>query len=184
MKSEIYFDFENGNFYESSKEKIVFSEKKYKDLKSIFLNPEDERLDAERVLYEVACHLTEEKEGDLSFGVTKIYPGTVNNEFFMTKGHYHEKMSRTEYYWGIKGRGLLLLLNKNGECRAELVEKNSLNYIPRDTAHRLVNISDEEFLVGACWNTDAGHDYDTIQKYGFPMRVFKIENGYEIIEKK
>ena len=102
----------------------------------------------------------------------------------MTKGHYHKKLTHTEYYWGIKGTGLLVLLNTNGECSVELVEKDSLHYIPKDTAHRLINISDEEFVAGACWPADAGHNYGEIQEKGFPVRVFKDGNGYKIVEDK
>ena len=148
-KSNLYFDFENGNFKSSVSEKLFITEKKFQELKSIFSDPHDEKIKDEKVLYEVTAFINEENVGELNFGATKIFPGTVNEEFFMTKGHYHKKLTHTEYYWGIKGRGLLVLLNINGECSIELVEKDSLHYIPKDTAHRLVNISDEEVFISS-----------------------------------
>jgi hypothetical protein len=32
----------------------------------------------------------------------------------------------------------------------------------------------------ACWPADAGHDYDTIQQQGFPVRVFE-QGGEPVI---
>ena len=180
VKSNLYFNFENGEFLDTSEQKLVVSKKKFKELKSVFLKPEDKSTDDETVMYEVTGYITDEKAGELNFGVTKIFPGTVNGEFYMTKGHYHEKMSHTEYYWGIKGTGLLVLKNTDGECSVIKVEKNSLHYIPENTAHRLVNTSDEPLVVGACWPSDAGHNYGEIQEKGFPVRVFRSNNGYSI----
>ena len=183
-KSNLYFDFKNGNFMDSVSDKLFITEKKFQELKSVFLDSKDENITDEKILYEVTAFINEEKAGELNFGATKIFPGTVNGEFFMTKGHYHKKLTHTEYYWGIKGTGLLVLLNTNGECSVELVEKDSLHYIPKDTAHRLINISDEEFVAGACWPADAGHNYGEIQEKGFPVRVFKDGNGNKIVEDK
>ena len=180
IKSNLYFNFENGEFSDTDKQNLIISKKKFKDLKSVFLKPEDESIDDEKIMYEVTGYINEGKAGELNFGVTKIFPGEVNGEFNMTKGHYHEKMSHTEYYWGIKGRGLLILKNIDGECSVITVEKNSLHYIPENTAHRLVNISDEPLVVGACWPSDAGHNYGEIQEKGFPVRIFRSNDGYSI----
>ena len=184
IRSNLYFDFEKGEFINSESSKIVKAQKIFLDIKSIFLNPNDEKITDDTVLYEVNAFINEANIGELNFGVTKIHSGTINGEFFMTKGHYHEKLTHTEYYWGINGKGLLLLLNKNGECSIELVEKNSLHYIPKDTAHRLVNTSEEELVVGACWPSDAGHDYEEIQEKGFPIRIIQDGTEYKIEKNK
>ena len=57
----------------------------------------------------------------------------------------------------------------------EKVMPNSLHYIPGDVAHRLINTSDEILTVLACWNSDAGHDYASIEEEGFSVRYFKID---------
>ena len=39
--------------------------------------------------YELGCP---EREGDLAFGTTILYPGKIGDEYFMTKGHFHTKL--------------------------------------------------------------------------------------------
>jgi hypothetical protein len=36
----------------------------------------------------------------------------------MTKGHFHAIENRAEYYWGIEGEGILLLMDKKRNTRA------------------------------------------------------------------
>lgn len=90
----------------------------------------------------------------------------------MTRGHFHEKREAAEYYWGISGNGLLLLMDEDRSHRVEAVSPGSLHYIPGWTAHRVVNTGDEPLRFGACWPADAGHDYDTIARDGFSARIF------------
>lgn len=136
-----------------------------------------------KVIYEVTSHMqvTEGKSGGLFFGVSKIHPGTVGNEYFMTKGHFHEKRDTGEYYFGISGSGLLLLMDEAGECSAQRVVKNSLHYIPGNIAHRLVNTGGDMLVVGACWPADAGHDYDSMLERGFPVRVCRVSGEAALI---
>ena len=51
----------------------------------------------------------------------------------------------------------------------------SLHYIPGNVGHRLINVSDSILSVGACWPSDAGHDYRSIVERGFPVRVKKAD---------
>ncbi len=120
--------------------------------------------------------------GGLFFGVTHLMPGQVGREFFMTKGHFHEKRDRSEFYWGIAGHGLLVMMNTSGESWTEEVGPGSLHYVPADTAHRLVNTGDSVLDVGACWPADAGHDYGSITETGFSIRVMAGESGAEIVQ--
>jgi len=39
-----------------------------------------------------------EKPGDLAYGTTILYPGKVDNEYFMTKGHFHSKIDTAFFY--------------------------------------------------------------------------------------
>ena len=59
-KSNLYFDFENGNFKSSVSEKLFITEKKFQELKSIFSDPHDEKIKDEKVLYEVTAFINEE----------------------------------------------------------------------------------------------------------------------------
>lgn len=114
------------------------------------------------------------KAGDLYWGLTIMEPIYINGECNMTRGHFHQDKNCAEFYFGIEGIGLLLLMDDKGDVHAEKVFKGSLHHIDGNMAHRLVNIGDEQFKVGACWPTTAGHDYESIEKCDFPYRVMKI----------
>src|SRR5262249_51176858 len=47
--------------------------------------------------------------GQLRFGTTILYPGKVGNEYYMTKGHYHALGDRAEVYYGLMGKGCVLM---------------------------------------------------------------------------
>lgn len=132
----------------------------------------------DQIAYEVDawCPVTEGTEGGLFFGLTHLYPGTVGDEYFMTHGHFHEMENRAEYYWGIEGEGMLVLMDKEGNTRGETMFPGSLHYIPGFTAHRVANIGNGILRFGACWPSDAGHNYETINTEGFSKRVKKIDN--------
>lgn len=59
---------------------------------------------------------------------------------------------------------------------AERMFPGSLHYIPGKVAHRVANIGYQKLVFSACWPSDAGHDYDTIAKDGFALRLLDI-NG-------
>jgi len=147
------------------------------DLKGFFADEEARlKMSPDTVVYEVEMHdACGNVEGGLFFGISRVYPGKVGSEYFMTKGHFHAVRNRGEYYWGIQGEGLLVLMDADRNFRTETVVPGSLHYIPGHIAHRLVNTGDTVLVVGACWPSDAGHDYDTIARDGFSCRV--VENG-------
>ncbi len=179
--SDTYFNFNQGIF-EKRGEKYLKVKKTLKDLNDFFLTKKNVNLD--EIIYKVEGVIHEEKEGQLNFGVTTVYSGTINEEFYMTKGHYHKNLFNAEYYWGIKGKGLLLMCDKSGNYSLEKVEKNSLHYILGEKAHRLINISSENLVVGACWASNSGHNYQEIIRKGFPVRIFKNKDTFEIIKVK
>ncbi len=141
------------------------------------------QIDPGSVVYSVDSYMpvAPGTEGGLFFGITHLMPGQVGREFFMTKGHFHEKRDRAEFYWGIAGSGLLVFMSAAGKAWTEEVRPGSLHYVPGDTAHRLVNTGDAVLDVGACWPADAGHDYGSITESGFSIRVMAGESGPEIV---
>mgnify|MGYP000116902279 FL=1 len=50
--------------------------------------------------YELGCP---ERAGDLAFGTTMIHPGKIGNEYYMTKGHFHQIVDTAEVYYTLKG---------------------------------------------------------------------------------
>lgn len=135
-------------------------------------------LAGDQVVYEVDawCPVPNGTEGGLFFGLTHLYPGIVGDEYFMTHGHFHEMANRAEYYWGIEGEGMLILMDKDGNTRGEAMFPGSLHYIPGFTAHRVANTGNRILRFGACWPSDAGHNYGTIKTEGFSKRVKKVDN--------
>ncbi|WP_148883701.1 glucose-6-phosphate isomerase [Thermococcus aciditolerans] len=148
------------------------------DLKGYFVDEKayEELLKENPVVYEVYAIEQEEKDGDLNFATTVLYPGKVGREFFFTKGHYHSKADRAEIYYGIKGKGGMLLQTPEG--RAEWIEMGpgTVVYVPPYWAHRTVNTGDEPFIFLAIYPADAGHDYGSIAEKGFSKLVVE-ENG-------
>lgn len=165
-------------------ENVRESIKKLRDLRGIF---EDENtrdlMDEDTVVYKVQVHASVESgvEGGLLFGTTYLMPGKVGNEYFLTQGHFHKIGNRAEYYWGIEGDGVLVLMNRNRVCKTEKVQKGSLHYIPANTAHRVVNTGNTILSFGACWPSDAGYDYEEIKQNGFSVRVVEIDGAPAVV---
>jgi glucose-6-phosphate isomerase, archaeal len=149
------------------------------DLKGLFADQKSfEEKDQKQIAYEVESYfpVAEGTEGGLFFGITRLLPGTIGNEYMMTKGHSHVIENRAEFYWGIEGEGMLLFMDKDRNMRAEKMYPGRLHYISGFTAHRVANTGTSVLSFGACWPSDAGHNYELIAKNGFSKRLMKI-NG-------
>lgn len=154
---------------------VIESTKAIGQLQNIFLDEEARlAMDQSQQVYRVQAHLPvpEGTTAGLFFGTTWIQPGTVGDEYFVTHGHFHQLIDRGEYYWGLKGHGVLILMDEQRNGRAEYMSPGSLHYIPANTAHRVANIGNDELVFGACWPSDAGHNYDEIRNHGFSKRLF------------
>jgi glucose-6-phosphate isomerase len=141
-------------------------------------------MDLSQKAYEVTIYqpVPEGTEGGLFYGYTTIYPGKVGAEYFMTKGHFHAIMDRSEFYWGIRGEGILLYMDEHRRSWAEIMKPGSLHYIPGRVAHRTINTGNEPLFFGACWPSDAGHDYGTILEKGFSARVKSVDGMPKVVE--
>jgi hypothetical protein len=84
----------------------------------------------ERIVYEVSEFRPTEQSGDLIFGVTRMAPGKVGDEYFMTRGHIHRQADRPEIYYGQKGHGLMLMESPEGEVRILSVDAQTVCYVP------------------------------------------------------
>ena len=181
QSAEVFFDGMTGKL---AGHQVSTTVRKLKDITTIFEDQEAVKtMDLEQVAYRVEMHEPAAgAKGGLLFGTSYLYPGKVGDEYFMTKGHFHEILNRAEYYWGIKGSGILLLMDLLGKCWAQKVEPGTLHYIPGDVAHRLVNVGDEILTIGACWPADSGHDYTSIEKAGFTYRVKAVNGKPELVK--
>ncbi len=124
---------------------------------------------------QVFAPAAEGTEGGLYWGNTTLQPGKIGDEYYMTKGHFHQIRNRAEYYATFQGEGALLLMGDDRVTRCETMRPGSLHYIPGETAHRVANTGAVPLVFGACWPTDAGHDYETIERDGFSARLLDRE---------
>jgi len=164
--------------FELSGAPVSFQRRNLSEISDIFLNQEAVKLlKPETPVYTVQAWLpvAEWTTGGLFFGTSSVMPGKIGNEYFMTKGHFHELSDRSEFYWGVQGKGVLILMDRLRNTWGEEVYPGSLHYIGGEIAHRLANTGDENLVVGACWPSDAGHDYEEIATHGFSARLVEID---------
>ena len=160
-------------------EGLVIGERTLGDLEGIFADKDAfRRMDKNTLVYRVASIEPDPQgtPGGLYMGITYLSPGKVGNEYFMTKGHFHLNKASTEFYWGVKGEGMLILMDGDRNVWAEKMVPGSLHYIPANVAHRVSNTGAETLVFAASWPSDAGHDYATIAQGGFAKRLLDI-NG-------
>jgi len=129
---------------------------------------------ADPIVYEVVEY---KKEGsDIFFGTTTMQPGIVGNEFYMTRGHFHERRDMAEVYYTQQGSGMLLLESRIGETAVVEMRPGICAFIPPDWAHRSINIGNDRLVFVWVCNVAAGHDYADILKKGMRKRVL-IRDG-------
>jgi glucose-6-phosphate isomerase, archaeal len=164
---------------------VISQHRKLNDLTGIF---RDEKvfsaMDLEQTAYTVQAWLPvkEGTPGGLFFGRTSLMPGKVGDEYFMTKGHFHMQSDRAEFYWGVQGNGMLILMDRDRRTWAEELFPGSLHYIPAHVAHRVANTGNSTLVFGACWPSDAGHDYEEIARNGFSARLVERNGKPELVE--
>ena len=130
----------------------------------------------DRLVYEFYELTMPETEGDLLFGTSIVYPGKVNSEYFMTKGHFHTILDTAEVYYCLKGNGYLLMENPEGDWSAEEMTPGSCVYVPGRYAHRSINTGSDPLVMFFVFRADAGHDYGTIETKGFRKLIIE-KNG-------
>ena len=94
------------------------------------------------VHYEVFEKTIPEQYGQLLLCVSKLHPGRVGEECFMTKGHYHTVSGTAEVYLCIRGQGCMMMKTAAGQCVAEPMRRNRMVYVPPHWAHRSINTAD------------------------------------------
>lgn len=135
---------------------------------------------ADPLHYEVFEVPVPEEYGQLMFCISKLQPGVVGEEFFMTKGHYHTVPQTAEIYYCLRGEGYMMMKTPDGECRAEKMERGRMVYVPPYWAHRSVNTGTEPLISFCVYPGDAGHNYGDIETEGFPKRIYKQGNDVVI----
>ena len=179
----IPFDLTTGKIPEDIKKPL---QRRISNLSGIFAD--QQALDMEvkkddRLVYEFYDLGMPEKEGDLAFGTSIVYPGLVGDEYFMTKGHFHTILDTAEVYYCLSGYGLMMMESPEGEVEYQELHPGEAVYVPGRYAHRSVNLSlDEKLVTFFVFRADAGHDYGSIEEKGFRKLVLHGKDGYKIAD--
>ena len=120
------------------------------------------RLD-DPLVYAVEDFRPGDHAGDLIYGVTRMIPGRIGDEFFLTRGHIHARADRPEIYYGQQGKGLMQLESPAGETRIVEIGPQTICYVPPFWIHRSINISDEDLVMVFAYPSDSGQDYGIIE---------------------
>lgn len=154
--------------------------KTFRDLDGLYEDSEAfsaivaERGDA--TAYEVTDYKPSANAGDIIIGVTRMEPGKVGREYYMTRGHIHARPNRPEMYYGESGLGVMLLESPAGEIRTIEIGPRSMCYVPPFWIHRSVNVGSEPLVMTFAYPADSGQDYDIIAKAG-GMRSRIVDDG-------
>jgi glucose-6-phosphate isomerase len=118
------------------------------------------------------------KAGDMIFGVTRMLPGRIGGEFYLTRGHIHAKADRPEIYHGQAGTGLMLMESPEGETRVVKIGPNAVCYVPPFWIHRSINVGTDDLVMAFSYPADAGQDYGIIARSnGMRKRVVDDAKG-------
>lgn len=159
---------------------------KLSDVSSIFIDEKkvmEIQKSSNPIIYTVGEIKVPKKEGHLSFGISKIYPGKIGNEFYMTKGHYHKNKDGSEIYICIEGKGYLLMQSKNKQVVNFYMDKGSVVYVPPGWAHRTVNCGKEFFTCLYFMPANIRHDYESTRKNDFEMSLVELDKKISLIKK-
>lgn len=142
------------------------------------------RLAEEDVLvYEFFDMGVPQSPGEVAYGTSITYPGKVGDEYFMTKGHFHSVLDTAEIYYCLRGRGLMMMENPEGDVQWEEFTPGKGVYVPGRYAHRSINTSsDEPLITFFAFPGHAGHDYGTIESKGFRKIVVERDGAPEVVD--
>lgn len=153
------------------------------DMKGMFYDSKavEEILEKEDpIIYSFSEKILPEENGHLQLATTRILPGKIGNEYYMTKGHYHRRVDTSEVYLGLEGEGCLLVQTEKGEFESIHIRPGIIAYIPPYWGHRMVNTGSTPFVFFAVYPGDAGHNYGDIEKTGF-IKILVEREGKPVL---
>jgi len=128
------------------------------------------------LVYEVYENINMSKmPGELYHGSSIVHSGKVGQEYFMTKGHFHQVLDTAEVYYCVHGHGFMMMETPGGEWATEELKPGVVLYVPPRWAHRSINVGKNDLITFFIYPGDAGHDYGTIEVKGF--RKLLVDRG-------
>lgn len=112
-----------------------------------------------------------------------VYPGKVGEEYYMTKGHYHDPADTCEVYYCLSGHGYMMLENEQGDWSCLELTSGRACYVPKYYAHRSICVGKDEPLVTFfTFRADAGHNYGAIETKGYRKLLVERDGKPTIID--
>lgn len=176
LQSPVFTDLRTGHLQDDTR--VARTTRSIGQLEGIFQDESARsQMDQNRVVYSVDYWRPVEAgtEGGLFWGNSTILPGTVGQEFFMTRGHFHSVRDRAEFYITVAGSGMLVLMDADRHAEVQEMKAGSTHYVPGRIAHRVVNVGDSPLTMLACWPSDAGHDYAMPDGIRFSLRILRVD---------
>lgn len=136
------------------------------------------------LVYSVASFEAGDGEGDLHYGLGVIMPGKIGEEYWLTKGHLHAWRPAAEFYFGLRGEGVMLLEDEaSGTSRLLPLGRDRVVYVPGHTAHRTMNTGGEPLVYVGVYPARAGHDYGAIAERNFRGVVIERDRRPVLIDR-
>jgi glucose-6-phosphate isomerase len=133
------------------------------------------------LVYTLASVELGNSDGDLHYGLARIMPGRVGDEYYLTKGHFHAWRNAAEFYLGLSGEGMMLLEEEfSGESQSVPLRPYQTVYVPGRTAHRTINVGSVPLTYLGVYPAKAGHDYGTIAQRNF-RKVLVERDGKPVL---
>jgi glucose-6-phosphate isomerase len=91
-----------------------------------------QQIDSATVVYAVEYWkpIVDGTEGGLYWRNSTVFPGIVGDEYFMTRGHFHGRRNRAEYYATASGAGLLVLMDEQRRSAVHEMSPGTTHYTP------------------------------------------------------
>lgn len=161
-------------------------ERRYSDMKNMYLDEEGRKTletDGNDIIYRFYDMGIPEKDSDLVFGTSIVYPGKVGDEYHMTNGHFHTVLDTAEMYLCQAGHGMMMMESPEGDILYKEMRPGQAVYVPGRYAHRSINLSDSETLITFyVFRADAGHEYGSIKEKGFRKIVVERDGKWAAID--
>lgn len=127
--------------------------------------------------YEVFSTQKTDLPGALTVGTSVLEPGRIGEEYALTRGHLHRVANRAEMYFGLRGHGVMLLENVEGEVHALEIVPGSLVYVPGGWLHRSVNVGPDVLVTLFCFSADSGQNYEIVEQSG-GFKKLVVDDGH------
>lgn len=178
--SQVPFDFATG----ASPEREPIR-RRLSDMSAMYADQDaaERMLAADPLVYEYHDMGLPSSPTEVAYGTSTTFPGKVGDEYFMTKGHFHEVLEAAEVYYCLHGRGLMLMESPEGAVEVQEFVPGAAVYVPGRYAHRSINTSaDEPLVTFFAFPGNAGHDYGSIEQRGFAKIAVERDGGPQLID--